>query len=72
MSARDEAAAILYQALGSQLGLLLETTNVAGAVTQLSRARTATGDAELTRLTFKRNPYNKDQLYVLKGPEGGK
>lgn len=54
------------------MGVLVETTNVAGAVTQLSRARAAAGDEELSRLTFKRNPYNKDQLYILKGPEGGK
>lgn len=65
--ANYEAQEILYQALASPLGLVLQVSNFTTANQALYRARAAVGDPALAVLQFRRNPDNPNELWIVKG-----
>jgi hypothetical protein len=68
MSASTEAlTAILYQALGEPIGLLLRTSDTERARQGLYRARAASGDPDLARLQFRVSPITEGDLVIVKG-----
>lgn len=56
MSQQEQLLAILYQALGEPIGLLLRTSDFARARQALYRARQESGDQALAGLQFRASP----------------
>ena len=60
---------ILYQAVGSPLGLVVKTSNFQLAQQRFYKARADSGDPDLTRLQFRHSPYDPNDLWIVKGPK---
>lgn len=56
MNIQDQLKAILYQALGEPIGLLLDCSDWARARQALYRARAEAGDPQLAQLQFRASP----------------
>lgn len=65
----DELA-LLYQALSSDLGIVVESDNVALAKQRLYKARADAGDPTLACLQLRTSPVRPDaEIWIVKGPE---
>lgn len=60
--------AILYQALGEPLGLIVRSSDPHVARQRLYAARVATGDPSLKVLQIRFSPWDAQELVIVKGP----
>jgi hypothetical protein len=60
---------VLYQALATPYGVVVECNNFNLAQQRLYKARREAGDPELARLQIRRSPYRPDaELWLVRGP----
>ena len=65
-----QAREILYLALAEPIGLLVATSDVAGARARLYTARKLAGDPALAGLQVRASPVEGGELVIIKGPSG--
>ena len=64
---RDEFLALLYQALGEPIGLLLQCSNPGLARQRLYAARASARDPALGGLQIRMSPFPEGNLVICKG-----
>lgn len=57
---------LLYQALGSDIGIIVETNNREKLKQRLYAARAAASDTTLAKLTLITSPTNTKHLWIVK------
>ncbi len=61
---------ILYQAMGTPLGVAYQVSDFTNAQSRLYKARADSGDPELSRLQIRRSLAGEDNVvWIVKGPE---
>jgi hypothetical protein len=61
-------AVLLYQALGSPIGIACAVDDFAAAAQALYQCRSALADSDLARLQFRRSPYNPEgEIWIVRG-----
>lgn len=64
---QDNSLEILYQALGTSIGLCVEVEDFSQAQAKFYAARRTSGDLDLDCLQFRRSPYVPDfELWIVK------
>lgn len=71
MSGLSQELELLYQAMGAQLGIAVQTTDFLNGRARLYSARAQSGDPELARLQIRRGlaGEGEDVIWIVKGPE---
>lgn len=64
----EKELALLYEALGKDLGMIVQTSNVQLCLQRFYKARRESGDPELMTLQFRRSPKAPHtELWIVKG-----
>lgn len=63
----DPSLSLLYQALASPIGIVLEVSDYVRASQRLYRARSEAHDPALVQLQFRHSPYDPEhELWIVK------
>lgn len=60
---------LLYEALGSQFGVVVQCSDTEKVRQKLYSLRKESGDADLEILSMVQSPTNPQQLWILKRPD---
>jgi hypothetical protein len=67
----DSYTELMYQALGSAIGIVVSTTDFERAVQKFYSARKKCADPDLDVLQFRRSPYTPEtEIWIVKAGKG--
>ena len=67
-AANPDHSLLLYQALGTPLGIAVSCEDFTAAAQALYQCRVALADPDLGRLQFRRSPFNPEgEIWIVKG-----
>lgn len=61
-----QALELLYQALGTPLGIVIKVSDSSLASQRLYKARANSGDSDLDQLQIRKSPYSADELWIVR------
>ena len=61
-----EETALLYQALGSALGLVVQVEDFDLARSRLYKARQEAGDPDLDVIQLRRSPFTENEIWIVR------
>lgn len=65
----DEFSTLMYQAIASEIGIVVEVSDFNLARQKFYAARRKLADPALARLQFRQSPHHANQMLIVKGPE---